>query len=100
MKFYAIIYDLRQPGRKYNELYDAIKTYAGDDNWQHPMESFWVVAFSNFNTEVSADSIHAELRKHIDNNDSIIVCKLDISDMQGWMPKSLWTWIKDKQPIR
>lgn len=99
VKFYTVTYDLRQPGRKYNELYDAIKSIAGDGNWQHPMESFWVMAFSEFSLE-NSNSIFEKLRMHIDANDSIIVCRMELADSQGWLPKSFWDWIagqKDKK---
>lgn len=99
MDFYAIIYDLRQPDRKYNELYDAIKTLAGDGNWQHPMESFWVVAFSEWANR-KANSIYDKLREFIDDDDSIMVCKMDVTDYQGWMPKSLWDWFKEQKSKR
>lgn len=35
-----ITYDLKQPGRNYTDLYEAIKSL-GD--WQHPLESTWFV---------------------------------------------------------
>lgn len=98
MKFYAITYDLRQPGRKYNDLYDAIKTTSGDGNWLHPMESFWVIACGEF-SEVNANKVYESLRGFIDDNDSILVTRLEFVDYQGWMPKSLWEWIKEKKDI-
>ena len=96
MKLYAIIYDLRQPGRKYNELYDAIKTLAGSGNWQHPMESFWVIAISEL-SDYNADSPYNEFRKFIDDNDSIMVCRMNRIDNQGWLPKNFWTWVKEQK---
>lgn len=96
MKLYTITYDLRQPGRKYNELYDAIKKVAGEGNWQHPMESNWVVAVSSYST-TTAESIYDSIRPYIDENDSIFVTKIDQIDRQGWMPKAFWEWIKEKQ---
>ena len=95
MKLFAIIYDLRQPGRKYNELYDAIKVIAKETNWQHPMESFWVVAVSDYSIW-DANKIYEELRKHIDANDSLFVVRIDGAERQGWMPKNFWTWLKEK----
>ena len=65
MKLYTITYDLRQPGRKYNELYDAIKNVAGVGNWQHPMESVWVVAVSSFSA-TTADIIYKDIRPFVD----------------------------------
>ncbi len=95
MKLFAITYDLRQPGRKYNELYEAIKTLAGDGNWQHPMESFWVIAVSDYSYR-DAGSFYEEFRKYIDGNDSLFVVRIDQGDRQGWMPKSFWIWLKEK----
>ena len=95
MKLFAITYDLRQPGRKYNELYDAIKNMAGEGNWQHPMESFWVVAMSDYNIRNST-TLYEEFRKYIDDNDSLFVVRIDQGDRQGWMPRGFWTWLKEK----
>ena len=95
MKLYTITYDLRQPGRKYNELYEAIKNVAGEGNWQHPMESIWVVAVSSYSI-TNAERIYDNIRQYIDENDSIFVTKIDQLDRQGWMPKTFWEWIKKK----
>lgn len=96
MRIFAVIYDLRQPDRKYIELYEAIKTTAGDGNWQHPMESFWVIALSDYGYR-DANNLYEEFRKYVDENDSLFVVRIDQSDRQGWMPKSFWNWIKEKK---
>lgn len=96
MRFFAIIYDLRQPGRNYDELYDAIKEMAGEGNWQHPMESFWVVAVSDYSYK-SSESMYETLRQSIDDNDSLFISEIDNVEHQGWMPKSFWNWFKEKK---
>lgn len=96
MKFYAITYDLRHPIRKYDELYEGIKSLAGDGNWQHPMESFWVIAISDFSAKDTA-SMYTALRQSIDENDSLFITRIDNVDHQGWMPKSFWIWFKEKR---
>lgn len=96
MKFFAITYDLRQPGRNYNGLYDAIKSIAGEGNWQHPMESFWILSFSNYSQQ-NADGIYNVLRPFIDDNDSLFVVPVDAVLNQGWMPKNFWSWLKEKR---
>lgn len=96
MKFYAITYDLRQPGRKYNEFYEAIKALAGSGNWQHPMESFWMISLSRYSAE-DANSLFEKLRQHIDPSDSIMVAEMEMADYQGWMPKSFWDWVKEQK---
>lgn len=95
MKLFAITYDLRKPGRNYNELYDAIKNKAGEGNWQHPMESFWVVAISEYSL-LDVNKLYDDLRLFIDENDSLFVVRIDYSERQGWMPKSFWTWFKER----
>lgn len=96
MKFYAITYDLRHPSRKYDELYEGIKNLAGDGNWQHPMESFWVIAISDFSTKDTA-SMYTALRQSIDENDSLFITRIDDVEHQGWMPKIFWNWFKEKR---
>lgn len=85
---YIISYDLKVPGRDYSSLYDAIKTF----EWQHPLESTWLVI-----TEYSADEISKLLRKNgrMDDSDLLFVCRLDPKDRQGWLDKSVWVWIRN-----
>lgn len=84
---YIISYDLKNPGRDYSSLYDAIKKY----DWQHPLESTWLVK-----TEDSADNISQTLRSDgkMDESDLLFVCRLDPKDRQGWLDKSVWEWIR------
>lgn len=96
MKFFAITYDLRHPGRKYDELYEGIKKLAGDGNWQHPMESFWVTAISDYSSK-NIEKMYEFLRQYIDDNDSLFVTRIDDRDHQGWMPKNFWNWFKEKR---
>lgn len=63
-----IEYDLCSPGRNYNELYDAIKSYSV---WAHITESTWFVKTSD-----SCVMVRDNLSKHIDNNDRLFVAEL------------------------
>ena len=86
---YLIIYDLRNPGRDYIALYEAIKSLSND--WQHPLTSTWFV--SNVNVS-SANDIFERLKPLIDNNDNLFIINMkNAVDRQGWMPKSFWQWI-------
>ena len=87
---------LRQPGRKYDELYEGIKKLAGDSNWQHPMESFWVMAISDYSIR-DKEAMYKILRQYIDDNDSLFITRIDSMEHQGWMPKSFWNWFKEKR---
>lgn len=93
MKTFIITYDLRQPERNYSALYEAIKNVAGEGNWQHPMESVWVVSVQE---TFSANDVYNAVRKEIDNNDSLFVVEITTTDRQGWLAKSFWEWMKNK----
>jgi len=86
-KTYSISYDLRQPGRNYSGLYDAIKSL--DSDCQHPLESNW---FIKSNSE--ANDIYESLRPHIDDNDLLFIVEINADNRQGWMARTFWDWIK------
>lgn len=89
LKKYSISYDLRQPGRSYTDLYDAIKKC--DTNCQHPLESNWYIRSS-----LSAQEIYSSLRPHIDDNDLLFVVEINSNNQQGWMLRTFWNWIKEE----
>lgn len=87
-KTFLITYDLKRPGQSYSELYEAIKNL-GD--WQHPLESTWMVKVSNF---TFAQSIYEALRPQIDENDLLFIVDITNQNYQGWLSKTVWTWLK------
>ena len=67
MSCYLISYDLRAPGRNYDQLYDAIKAYG---TWAHIVESTWAIV-----TDQKASEIRDHLQAFVDANDRIFVVK-------------------------
>jgi len=67
-----ITYDLKKPGRNYDNLHDAIKKLG---SWWHCLESTWIV-----DTTKSASEIRDTLKSHIDTNDDLAVFSLS----SGW----------------
>ena len=65
MNAYLVSYDLRKPGRDYEELYKYLK---GMPYWGHPLESVWIVESSS-----SAKEIRDELRARVDDGDGVLV---------------------------
>lgn len=63
-----IEYDLRSPGRNYDELYKAIKAYSV---WAHITESTWFIK-----TSESCVQVRDKLLAHMDGNDRIFVAAL------------------------
>ena len=65
---YCISYDLKHPGRDYNSLYDAIKSFR---IWWHQTDSVWLIVSKD-----SAIDIRSKLIKHLDSNDKLFVVAL------------------------
>lgn len=87
-RIYSISYDLRRPGRNYDDLYSVLNQY----EHYHALESTWFVK-----SEELADTICEKVREKMDNTDSVIVTEIVIGNKQGWMPKPFWEWINSKQ---
>lgn len=89
MKTYQIDYDLRAPGRNYDALITAIKSYG---TWCHALKSSWVIV-----TEQSASQVHAFLWQYMDRNDGLLVTRLTgeaawtglSSEVSDWLQKQL-----------
>lgn len=45
-------------------------------------------------TSSDVEHWYARLREVIDEADNIFVVELNIENRQGWLPKSVWEWIK------
>lgn len=67
MPRFLVSYDLRKPGRNYDELIKAIKALG---SWCHPLESVWLLDLSR---EFTTTIIINALKKHIDANDQMLV---------------------------
>lgn len=89
MTAFLLTYDLRQPGRDYKNLYDAIKS---GRTWWHYLESAWIL-----DTTESADEIWQSVRPHIDANDFLLIIEVR-DNVQGWLPQDAWNWIHTHLP--
>lgn len=75
MTKYIINYDLKKPGRNYDDLYKVLSTYS----YIHPMESCWIIKSSE-----SEASIRDKLKATLDTNDKLLV-----SALNGWASYNL-----------
>lgn len=83
MPCYIITYDLRQPHRDYQRLYDAIKSYG---TWAKITESTWAVI-----TSQSASSIRDRLILYTDQDDRLFVIKSGVeAAWRNTIAKSEW----------
>lgn len=82
-----ITYDLKQPNKDYEALYDAIKGCGS--NWWHYLESTWLIQ-----TNISPDECAKRLRQAMDDDDFLLVVDITRQQRQGWLPSKAWDWIK------
>ncbi len=87
-KLYSVSYDLRQPGRDYEDLYVAIQNCG---SYFHALESTWFVR-----SELSANDIYERLKDHKDANDHVVISEVNSVNQQGWMMRTFWEWISDE----
>lgn len=78
---YLINYDLKNPGRNYDELIQAIKAYG---TWANICRSCWSIK-----TEQTATQIRDNLKQYIDPNDILFVC-----DYNNWASYGISTATK------
>lgn len=88
-KAFLITYDLRQPGRDYASMYEAIKKNRA---WWHYLESVWIIV-----TTETASDIWNTLYQHMDKNDFLMIIEVR-NNVQGWLPKDAWDWIAKNVP--
>lgn len=67
MATYIISYDLKSPGKDYEELIGALKSY---ETWWHHLGSTWCVV-----TTKTAAEVRNHLKKYLDGNDMLLVVK-------------------------
>ena len=90
MKAYSITYDLKAPGRDYENLYEAIKKTG---KWWHYLESTWLVI-----TDKTSQQIWDSLAPTIDKNDLLLIIEIR-KNRHGWLPEKAWEWIDKNVPV-
>ena len=58
-------------------------------SWYRVTDRFWILY-----TTKNAEKLYARMRPLIFESGSLFICKLDVSDRQGWMNKSFWNWLR------
>ena len=81
-------YDLNKTGKDYSGVINTIKSF----NWAHPMESCWIIS-----TNQSVTSIYNQIRKHTDDDDSLLVSEFNPNNVYGRIPKDVWNWISQNK---
>lgn len=75
MANFIVAYDLRKSGQDYSGLIKAIKSYP----YIREMQSTWFIKSSG-----TSSAIYDKLSAHIDENDSLFICRIP-ADYMGWL---------------
>lgn len=84
---FIISYDLKSPQADYDAIFAAIQ---GQGEALRILESTWVLD-SKHNEDVISNALMSAIHK----GDRFIVAKIDEGRRQGWLAKSMWTWMRE-----
>lgn len=85
MSAYLVSYDLNNPGKNYDALYERIKAYG---TYLHLLDSAWIVI-----STASAQQVTDHLYAALDSGDDLFVVDISGQARQGWLSKTKWEWI-------
>lgn len=85
-KPFMLSYDLNEPGQKYEQVFEIIKTFGSYIKLQ---QSFWLIR-----TSLTPEQMTTKLNSVLDNNDLIFICELE-KNYYGLANKEQWKFIKE-----
>jgi hypothetical protein len=86
MTTYMVGYDLRAPGKKYDNLIAHLKTYS---LWWHHLDSTWIIVTSD-----SATKVRDDCRAFIDSNDELLVAVISAPAAWWGFNEAGSNWLK------
>ena len=87
MSTLLISYDLRKPGRNYEDLYELLRSF---NSWSRPLQSVWFVKTTN-----TVETVGKTILNVVDSNDVVLV--LDVHTQSWWssnIPTDAAEWMK------
>lgn len=84
-EFY-VVYIKRGPDVSYDALKEKMNLAL---DWYRIDETFWALY-----TTSDAEKWYGRLSPLVKDSGRVFICKLDVTDRQGWMNKSFWNWIR------
>ncbi|MGB8278638.1 MAG: hypothetical protein WCF20_12000 [Methylovirgula sp.] len=62
-------------------------------DWYRVTERLWILY-----TTSDSEKWYARLNRLVKDDGSLLICKLDMSDRQGWMSEKFWEWLRKHEP--
>ncbi|MBT2603757.1 hypothetical protein J7E55_12090 [Bacillus sp. ISL-53] len=88
MPLYIVTYDLNDPGQKYEQLLEVLRSYT---DHKHIMKSTFLI-YTNETPQQIYDKANVI---GLDKNDRFLAIKVT-DPKQGWIPKDVWPWINER----
>ncbi len=63
-------------------------TFNAAEDWLRYAPNCWILW-----TKSSAQEWHRKLKPFLSEKDHMFICRLDMSDRQGWLPQWIWDWM-------
>ncbi|WFU82143.1 hypothetical protein QA645_05170 [Bradyrhizobium sp. CIAT3101] len=93
MAVYLVTWDLNKHKANYTQarqnLIDHISRYSHIKDVD--LDSVWFIQAAS-----TAEALDADIRRHIDKNDRLIVTRLVSGQHEGWLSKEVWDWINPR----
>jgi hypothetical protein len=90
MAVYIVMWNINREKPNYAAARTAF--LKGVDAYQNMQDSgLETVRF--ISTTENADTVEGKLRKNLDNNDRLLVSKMNRGEHQGWLDRATWDWI-------
>lgn len=64
-------------------------------DWVRYAPNCWIVY-----TTSNADKWYGRLSAYLGKGDHMLICRLDVSEKQGWLPSWIWDWLNNPDEKR
>jgi hypothetical protein len=89
---FYMIYLERDPSVSYEDVAEKMNLAI---DWFRINPRVWIVYSTS-----DSEKWYQRLRKLAGESGSLFICKLDISDRQGWITSGFWDWIRKQEKRR
>lgn len=90
MSVYVVTWNINRNKSNYNAIREAFLKLVS--TYQSKADS-GLETIRFISTTESADTISAKLRKALDDNDRLLVSRMNSGQHQGWLDQETWDWI-------
>lgn len=92
---YQLTYELKTPDRDYSILYEFLEQGLGNGvHAKHVLRDCWWFSTSQV---LNVDEVCENIRKRMGELDNLYMSRIPDSDINGWLPSSIWKWYEDNK---